>query len=127
MLQRVVVVNTFFLTCLLAVAIPVNTGALAGQDAAGTPDRLTFENDVVPILQSRCFKCHGETKREAGLDLRRRFTLMSGGDSGSAISPGRPQQSLLLELIDDELMPPENEPQLNEKQICRRRHGRPCY
>ena len=117
MLQRVVVVNTFFLTCLLAVAIPVNTGALAGQDAAGTPDRLTFENDVVPILQSRCFKCHGETKREAGLDLRRRFTLMSGGDSGSAISPGRPQQSLLLELIDDELMPPENEPQLNEKQI----------
>ena len=43
--------------------------------------RLTFEEDVFPILKVRCFKCHGEQARKAGLDLRRRFTIVKGGDN----------------------------------------------
>jgi hypothetical protein len=114
---RSAALKTFCSVCILAAVYPALTGTTSGQDAAGGPDRLTFEDDVAPILESHCFRCHGDTKREAGLDLRRRFTLMSGGDSGPAVSPGMPQKSLLLELINDGLMPPEDEPQLNKKQI----------
>ena len=87
------------------------------QDAAVPESTLTFERDVTPILKAHCLKCHGDSKREAGLDLRRRFTIISGGDSGPAILAGKPQQSLLIELINDGLMPPEKEPRLSSKQV----------
>ncbi len=77
----------------------------------------TFEKSIVPIFKSRCFKCHGEKKREGELDLRRKFTIQKGGDSGSAIDVKHPAKSLLLELITEGLMPPEGEPPLSKTQI----------
>ncbi|MDG1897544.1 MAG: PSD1 and planctomycete cytochrome C domain-containing protein [Fuerstiella sp.] len=108
--------KTFCFACILAAGFAVPAGTTSGQDVVELQDRLTFEEDVAPILKSHCFRCHGATKREAGLDLRRRFTLMTGGDSGPTISPGMPQKSLLVELINDGLMPPEEEPQLSQEQ-----------
>ena len=102
--------------CLAAVAACFVTVAVT-EDVRGDKARLTFEKDVVPILNVHCVKCHGGEKREAGLDMRRRFSLLSGGDSGAAIVSGQPKQSLLIEMIDEGLMPPEGEPRLatNEK------------
>ncbi|MEO2015270.1 MAG: PSD1 and planctomycete cytochrome C domain-containing protein [Fuerstiella sp.] len=117
MLLPVAYSKSFSSVCILAVGILFFTGATSGQDAAGAKNRLTFEEDVAPLLKTYCFRCHGQMKREAGLDLRRRFTLTRGGDSGPAILPGRPKQSLLLELIEDGLMPPEDEPQLGKEQV----------
>jgi len=91
--------------------------AALAQDFETQKERLTLEEDVTPILASRCIKCHGGDRQESGLDLRRRFTMLTGGDSGPAIVPGKPQKSLLLEFIDDGLMPPEDEPQLTEQEI----------
>ena len=113
---RAAALKTFCFVCILAAGLPVLTGTTSAQDVVEIQDRLTFEKDVAPILKSHCFRCHGATKREAGLDVRRRFTLMTGGDSGPTVSPGMPQKSLLLDLIDDGLMPPEDEPQLSKKQ-----------
>ena len=81
------------------------------------PESSTFEKDVAPILKSRCQKCHGEAKREGGLDLRRRFTIVKGGDSGPALDLKRADKSLLLEMVQDGLMPPEEEPRLTEAQL----------
>ena len=80
--------------------------------------RLTFERDVVPILRSRCFKCHGEKVRKAGLDLRRKFLMVRGGDSGAAIVSGKPDASLLVEKIRKKQMPPEGETSLDKKQVA---------
>jgi hypothetical protein len=30
----------------------------------------TFERDVRPLLQAKCWRCHGEKARKADLDLR---------------------------------------------------------
>lgn len=76
----------------------------------------TFETDIVPILRSHCWKCHGEEVMEAGLDLRRRFTLLAGGDSGPAVVAGHPENSLLQKKLDAREMPPSDEPPLDDSQ-----------
>jgi hypothetical protein len=70
-------------------------------------DALTFERDVRPILKAHCFQCHGESgEREGELDLRLRRLMATGGESGPAIVPGKPDKSLLVERIRDGEMPP---------------------
>ena len=54
---------------------------------------LTYDRDVRPILKAHCFQCHGEEGApKGGLDLRLRRLLVSGGESGPALHPGRPDQ-----------------------------------
>lgn len=71
-----------------------------------------FETKIRPVLVARCFKCHGSEKVSNGLRVDSRDALVKGGDSGAAISPGKPDESLLIKAIsgaDDDLkMPPEN-------------------
>ncbi len=78
--------------------------------------RVLFEKDVVPILQVHCWKCHGEGKIKGGLDLRRRATMLEGGDHGPAIVPGKPGASLLVQRIDKGEMPPAKEAALDQRQ-----------
>ncbi len=74
--------------------------------AADAPE-LTFEKHVRPILKAHCFQCHGEAgKTEAKLDVRLKRLLEKGGETGPAIMPGQPDQSLLLKRIESGEMPP---------------------
>ena len=75
-----------------------------------------FEADIAPILEARCLKCHGDGKLEAGLDLRRRFLIVKGGDSGAGFVEGKPDESLLIQKIDADEMPPKDEGRLDDKQ-----------
>ena len=75
-----------------------------------------FETDILPILEARCVKCHGDGKLEAGLDLRRRFLILKGGDSGAGFVTGKPEESLLIQKIDADEMPPKDEGRLDDKQ-----------
>jgi hypothetical protein len=87
--------------CVACVAV-----ALAGDAPA---ESLTYERDVRPILKTHCFQCHGEGgELQGGLDMRLRRLLAAGGDSGPAIEPGKPGQSLLVERISLGEMPPED-------------------
>ena len=44
-----------------------------------------FLQKVHPLLESKCFGCHGEPKdREAEFDMRTREGLVKGGESGKA-------------------------------------------
>jgi hypothetical protein len=79
---------------------------LTGRAAAKPPPAPVFEKDVLPILQARCLRCHGADKREADLDLRHRATLLKGGESGPAISPGSAEKSLLWIKVAADKMPP---------------------
>jgi hypothetical protein len=82
--------------------------------AADAP--VLFETHVLPILETRCFKCHGEGKTKGGLDLRRKFTILKGGDSGPALVPGKPKESLLVERIEKGEMPPAKDEALSARQ-----------
>jgi hypothetical protein len=81
---------------------------------------FVFEKDVQPILQARCFRCHGDKTQKAGLDLRSKHGLLEGGDTGPAIVPGKPEQSLLWTKVAADQMPPD-QPRLTarEKLILR--------
>src|SRR5262245_7373987 len=58
-----------------------------------------FEKAVRPVLATNCFNCHGPDKQKGGLRLDSREALMKGGDSGPAVVPGKPEDSLLITAV----------------------------
>src|SRR4051794_16014319 len=81
----------------------------AGEEGPGAEGRIRFfEREVRPILARHCSKCHGEKARRGGLRLDSRAALLAGGDSGPAVVPGKPEESLLVEAVHYESleMPP---------------------
>lgn len=60
-----------------------------------------FEKKIRPVLVERCYKCHSvkAEKPRGGLRLDLRASVFEGGDSGSAVLPGRADESLLIKAI----------------------------
>ncbi len=87
-------------------------GSTAPEGGITAEQEQFFEAKVRPVLVAHCGKCHASTaeKLRGGLRLDSREGLRKGGDSGPAIIPGRPDESLLLRAIgyrDEDLqMPP---------------------
>lgn len=76
---------------------------------------VDFARDVQPILEKRCWKCHGPEKQQGSLRFDRRDGAIRAGDSGMmAISPGRVSESELIRRVEatnaDERMPPKSDP-----------------
>ncbi len=69
---------------------------------------MFFEQHVRPLLAQHCVTCHGEQKQESGLRLDSRAAMLKGGDSGPALVPLKPDESLIVEAIayDGLEMPP---------------------
>ncbi len=81
---------------------------VSGAHAQQKPD---FAQDVRPILESRCWACHGSKLQMHGLRLDHRSDALKGGGSGvPAIVPGSSAQSLLIKYVagldKDVVMPP---------------------
>ena len=80
----------------------------------GEAQDVDFNRDISPILEERCWSCHGGDDPESGLRLDRRPQMLKGGDTGlAAVVPGKPEKSFLIEVINhvDEgmAMPPDEE------------------
>lgn len=77
-------------------------------------DSADYLNRVKPVLQARCFACHGVLKQEGGLRLDTAALALKGGDSGPAVTAKDvPGSRLLLRVSshdDADRMPPEGEP-----------------
>lgn len=78
-----------------------------------------FETRVRPVLVENCQKCHGSSKQWAGLRLDSREALLKGGDSGPALIPGEPGESLLIQAVrhTDETLKMPRDGKLSENQI----------
>ena len=75
---------------------------------AAAPD---FHQDIKPILEQNCVRCHGEDKDKGNLRLHTHALAMEGGETGDAIDLSNPEKSLILELVSlphdhDDIMPP---------------------
>lgn len=82
-----------------------------------------WDAHVRPLLESKCLKCHGGVKQKGGLDLRSLPSILEGGETGPAVVPGKPDTSLLFELIQpgaDPHMPPKGEPLTSEETLLMR-------
>ena len=77
-------------------------------------DSVDYVRHIKPVLQARCYACHGVLKQEAGLRLDTASFAIKGGESGAVIKPGDPAVSPLMMRIsstdDTTRMPPEGEP-----------------
>jgi len=79
---------------------------IAGEDV--------FLSSVEPILRRHCFSCHSHEKKiKGGLALDSRGGWERGGETGPAIVPGNPDNSLLIKAVsygDHDLQMPPDEP-----------------
>jgi len=73
--------------------------------SASAPSGVSFANDIQPILNANCIKCHGVERVKEGLDLQTYDNLMAGSNNGSVIEPGNASGSYLVELINNGKMP----------------------
>lgn len=60
---------------------------------------VDYLKEIQPILKQRCWSCHGALQQQVQLRLDTRQSMVKGGDTGPAIVPGHPEQSLLIERI----------------------------
>ncbi len=58
-----------------------------------------FELKIRPVLVEKCQKCHGETRQRSGLRLDSANHFLKGGEGGSVVVPGKPDQSRLVMMI----------------------------
>jgi hypothetical protein len=89
---------------LLALVVPL---LARGQDPAGLQ---LFEQKIRPALVEHCYSCHSADAKKVrgGLLVDSRAALLKGGDTGPALVPGKPKESLLLQALrnDGIAMPP---------------------
>ena len=92
---------------LLTLAFLLAAASLPAADAA---EADFFESQIRPLLFDRCYECHSGSNSKGGLTLDTREGWQKGGDSGPAIVPGKPDESLLIKAIrytdPDTAMPP---------------------
>jgi mono/diheme cytochrome c family protein len=81
------------------------------QSATETPNTTaTFETSVLPIFQANCVPCHGSAIKMKALDLSTFAGAMKGADDGPVITPGKPQESRLYEMVEKGAMPKGGKP-----------------
>lgn len=72
---------------------------------------VDYANDVFPILETYCLGCHTEDDSQGGFVMETHATMMAGGESGPAITPGVASSSRLFMMAAGKLepvMPPDD-------------------
>jgi cytochrome c553 len=108
---------------LLVVSALSGRAADAAAPAIASSDLQFFETKVRPVLVDKCYKCHSKDadKVRGGFMLDTREALLHGGNSGPAIVPGKPKDSLLIDAIsykDEDLQMPPKGDKLSDQQIA---------
>jgi cytochrome c len=105
--RRSVILALAFPACIATSMLGCRSHGSSGTPTAATSPQY-YSDHVQPILQSNCYRCHGGFNHRGGLQLDTRGGLMHGGKDGAVITPGHPEQSLLVKLIRHE--GPANDP-----------------
>ena len=99
--------------------------ASSSPEKSGTLDahQCFYIEKVQPLLEAKCYKCHGPEKQKGSYRLDEPAAALKAGTSGhTAIKPGDPIGSNLVRLIllppqNDEVMPPEGKQPLTSEEI----------
>jgi hypothetical protein len=88
-----------FLAFGLIVPRPVTIAA--DETPPNAADIEFFEKKIRPLLVMRCFECHSDQGKgvKGNLHLDSRLGMLAGGDSGPALVPEKPDESLLVEAV----------------------------
>lgn len=87
------------LRCSLLLAV-LATGVATHSRAQGPQGAEFFENEIRPILAEHCYACHsGSAQPMGGLRLDSEEGFRKGGSRGQPVSPGEPENSLLITAV----------------------------
>ena len=71
---------------------------------------VTYANDIRPLFEASCFRCHGDDRPKGGLRLNSLEAVLKGGEDGKVVVPGDSKKSLLVvaaaRINDETAMPP---------------------
>jgi WD40 repeat protein len=84
-------------------------------------DAVSYEKEVLPILEAKCLACHSGNVRRNGYDMATHEGLLKGGKTGVAILPGKSADSLFVKLsgrTQKPTMPPKDEEPLTPKELA---------
>jgi mono/diheme cytochrome c family protein/uncharacterized membrane protein len=106
----------------------LNAGAADKKGAAIPPipniqEAVVYNDMVKPLLEARCYSCHGPNKKKGKLRLDTEEFILKGGEDGKTIIAGDAEASGLIERLllpqsDDDHMPPKEKPQLTQQEIA---------
>lgn len=111
--------------CLVALSMALSLLGLSAsaQEAAPAAGPVSFIRDVAPMLVKNCLACHGPLDAKGAFQVVNYELLLKPGESGMAsVTPGHPDQSELLRLIeetDKELWMPREGDRLADEEIAR--------
>src|SRR5437773_5171785 len=83
---------------LLALLVATTVPAMA-QEAP------SYARQVRPFFARFCVECHAATDPEGGLSLDSYKGLLAGGDNGSVLVPGKPNQSRIVLMVEGKAAP----------------------
>ena len=101
------------------VATPAPAAPVAAAKPAPAPTQvvaaLDFPSQVQPVLETKCLECHNANKAKGDLLMTSVEAMIKGGESGSALVPGKPDESEILKRVllpkgHDDIMPPKGDP-----------------
>ncbi|MGV3486581.1 MAG: c-type cytochrome domain-containing protein [Planctomycetaceae bacterium] len=78
---------------------------------------VSFTDQIAPIFQQRCVACHNVRNSQGRYNMATFDAIQSPGESGPAIVAGMPDESRLLQLIEDGSMPYDADP-LTDEQVA---------
>lgn len=62
-------------------------------------ETVSFKDDVAPWMVNVCLGCHSGNNPRGGYNLTTFETLLQGGDTGSTVVPGDPDNSYIVDLV----------------------------
>jgi mono/diheme cytochrome c family protein len=76
-----------------------------------TKTGVTYAQDIKPIFDATCIKCHGEVKPKGKLRMDSLEGILKGSEDGKVVEPGNSAKSQLVLNIahlgdEDDFMPP---------------------
>lgn len=101
-----------------------NKGASDTKKVIANMDEAVVYADIIePILATKCYSCHGESKQKGKLRLDLPNYIVQGGEEGKVLTPYQPGSSeiinrLLLPTSNIEHMPPKEKPQLTKDEVA---------
>ncbi len=85
---------------------------LATTAISGAADKITYDDDIFPIFESKCLNCHNPDKKKGDLDLSTYTGAMTGSSGGKIALAGDGGSSKLFTVTvhtEEPVMPPEGD------------------
>ena len=89
---------------------------------ANVQEAVVYTDIIKPVLEAKCYNCHGPNKQKGKLRLDEPDFILKGGKDGKVIVPGKTEESNLIERIflpedNEDHMPPKKKKQLSKQEI----------